>query len=81
MVTALEAHIADGVDCASSLGLGWAVCNCSSTGPDSRLVYHCRLRMRRQLLVTEARVRGLRSKLSKKDAEFKSSRDLSKAGY
>jgi hypothetical protein len=37
--------------------------------------------MRRQLVVTEARVRGLRSKLSKKDAEFKSSRDLSKVGY
>ncbi len=81
MVTALEAHIANGVDCASLLGLGWAVCNYSSTGPDPRPVYHCRLKMRRQLLVTEARVRGLRSKLSKKDAEFKSSRDLSKAGY
>ncbi len=80
MVTVLEAHIANGVDCGSSLGR-WAVCNCSSTGPDSRPAYHCRLRMRRQLLVTEARVRGLRSKLSKKDAEFKSSRDLSKAGY
>ena len=81
MVTALEAHIAKGVDCCTPLGLGWAVCNCSSTGPDLRPVYHCRLRLRRHLVVTEARVRGLRSKLSKKDAEFKSSRDLSKAGY
>ncbi|KAL0043648.1 hypothetical protein WJX79_010854 [Trebouxia sp. C0005] len=53
--------------CCHTKNHGHCFGNTNSKGP----------RTRRHLVVTEARVRGLRSKLSKKDAEFKSSRDLS----